>query len=420
MVSYSSEGVQVNVPGGATVRPLFSRMAAGAASPVRHVYSMFGGESGVGYESSFRDESGRLILPDPVLADEEVRLLDELTVRYEAFVKPTRIATLAQKASDLIPLRVKSGAAAARETVASQRYYVEAMKYAVNGLGELENRAASVSVGPDYVLTQVNAGLEGCAVAGLREIVLLRATDVSRIARRDQSQHLALAFMEGGATGFFGFAGIPFNLALSNFLMFRAVQSVAMFYGYDVKGDPAEMEVAASVLMSSFSPDARDGAGARGEGGSGIEAMIGKVLIFAEVTAVKQTATKGWAAMAEHGGITLVLTQIRALANAAARKALEKSGQKALEVSVFRGVLEQLGRRMTLNNVGRIVPGVGAAVGAVIDVGAMKKAVEFADIFYAKRFILEKPLRVAALDEPTARDSLGGRTSGGQGADERS
>lgn len=41
--------------------------------------------------------------------------------------------------------------------------------------------------------------------------------------------------IEGGGTGAFGFWGLPFNLVLSTFLYFRAVQSIAMFYGYDVK-----------------------------------------------------------------------------------------------------------------------------------------------------------------------------------------
>jgi len=62
-----------------------------------------------------------------------------------------------------------------------------------------------------------------------------------------------MAFAEGGATGYFGFAGLPLNLVLSMFLYYRAVQSIAMFYGYDVKHDSAELVIAGEVFMSALS-----------------------------------------------------------------------------------------------------------------------------------------------------------------------
>ena len=42
------------------------------------------------------------------------------------------------------------------------------------------------------------------------------------------------------AGGVAGFAGIPFNNALSTFIYYCTVQSVAMSYGYDEKNDSAE------------------------------------------------------------------------------------------------------------------------------------------------------------------------------------
>jgi len=64
---------------------------------------------------------------------------------------------------------------------------------------------------------------------------------------------------------------------------------------------------------------------------------------------------------------------------------------------VFKTVFEQIGRRLSLKVVQRGVPLVGAALGAFFDTGQMQKIVEYADIFYAKRFILEKEARVAML-----------------------
>ena len=65
---------------------------------------------------------------------------------------------------------------------------------------------------------------------------------------------LTVALVEGAATGVFGFAGLPFNIVLSTFLYFRAVQSIAMFYGYDIKNDPTELIIAGDVFMNALSP----------------------------------------------------------------------------------------------------------------------------------------------------------------------
>lgn len=42
---------------------------------------------------------------------------------------------------------------------------------------------------------------------------------------------------------------MPFNLGLSTFLYYREVQSVAMYYGYDIKNDTAELVIANEYLV---------------------------------------------------------------------------------------------------------------------------------------------------------------------------
>jgi hypothetical protein len=101
--------------------------------------------------------------------------------------------------------------------------------------------------------------------------------------------------------------------------------------------------------------------------------------------------------MVESGGPALVLAQMRALANAAARKALENAGQKGLENSVFREIFEQIGRRLTLKTIQRAVPFVSAGIGALIDTAQMNTVLQYADIFYHKRFLVEKEARVNRL-----------------------
>ena len=164
-------------------------------------------------------------------------------------------------------------------------------------------------------------------------------------------------------------------------IYFRAVQSVAMFYGYDVKDDPSELVIASEVFQSALAPKAKVDAASE---------YMGKVLVYAEAAAVKQTVKKGWSAMVEQGGAALAIAQIRALAHGAARKAVENGGKKALT---------QIGQKMTLETVGKMVPVIGAGFGALFDTAQMKRILDFADLFYHKRFIVEKDQRARALVE---------------------
>jgi hypothetical protein len=122
---------------------------------------------------------------------------------------------------------------------------------------------------------------------------------------------------------------------------------------------------------------------------------------MSKAAVVKQTAKKTWTDMASKGGIPLLIAQMRALANKAAQKALEKAGKKGLENSLFREAFEQIGRKLTLKFVQRAVPVVSAVLGALIDSEQMKNVLNYADVFYQKRFILEKENRIMAINSDT-------------------
>lgn len=218
---------------------------------------------------------------------------------------------------------------------------------------------------------------------------LARGYDISKAVESYKRQDLLWALAEGGTTGYFGFAGLPFNLVLSIFLYYRAVQSVAMFYGYDVKNDSAELVIASEVFMNALSPSS--------SGSDEMSSIIGKVMLMTEITAVKQTAKKTWSDMAARGGIGLLLTQMRALANKSAQKALEKVGQKGLENSLFREIFEQIGKKLSKKALGKAIPVAGAVIGALFDTAQMNTVLEYADVFYNKRYILEKEARINAL-----------------------
>lgn len=162
-----------------------------------------------------------------------------------------------------------------------------------------------------------------------------------------------------------------------------------MFYGYDVKNDSAELVIASEVFMNALSPSS--------SGSDEMSSIIGKVMLMTEITAVKQTAKKTWSDMAARGGIGLLLTQMRALAYKSAQKALEKVGQKGLENSLFREIFEQIGKKLSKKALGKAIPVAGAVIGALFDTAQMNTVLEYADVFYNKRYILEKEARINAL-----------------------
>lgn len=121
----------------------------------------------------------------------------------------------------------------------------------------------------------------------------MRGYEVSKAANRKRFQNTSVAFVEGGVTGAVGVVGIPFNLVLGALAFYRAVQSTAMSYGYDVKNDPAELVIASEVFANSLSPASR--------GGNGVSNNIAKFMAISAAEGVRQTARKTWAAMVERG-----------------------------------------------------------------------------------------------------------------------
>ncbi|MCR5587931.1 MAG: EcsC family protein [Lachnospiraceae bacterium] len=329
-------------------------------------------------------------LPIPLVDSEEINSLDILTNKYKKLTEPSLVAKAVKKVGNtfnaMVTPKIKEIDMSLKQTISEKELYKECMRVVGEGFQTLEKNATKVTISEKEILNKINKIDTTNNLTSLEEICLVRGYNISKIVNRYRLQDLSIALVEGGATGAFGFAGLPFNIVLSTFIYYRAVQSIAMMYGYDVKHDVEELFIASNVFLNALSPSNKES--------SELSSFIGKIMIMTETTVVKQTAKKTWAEMAERGGICLIITQMKALANKSAQKALEKTGQKGLEKSVFKNVLEQVGRALSKKSVGRIVPGVGAIIGALFDTAQMNKVLEYADIFYNKRFILEKEVRV--------------------------
>ena len=334
-------------------------------------------------------EKRKPVMPRPILDDREYAELDDLSKRYEKLTTPGPIVRTAKKVTAIVPDGVKDAVAQIGNTISEQEIYEQALKLIGDGFKVLEEQAARITVSEESVIKGVNAASKAADVESLEEVCRIRAYDVSKAANKKNIQHIVAALLEGGGTGVAGFAGIPFNLVLSTFFYYRAVQSIAMSYGYDVKNDPAELVIASDVFANALSPTSK--------GANGVSNNVAKFMAISAAEGVKQTAKKTWTAMIERGGPALLLAQMRALANAAARKALENAGKKGLENSIFREIFEQIGRRLTLKAIQRAVPVVSAGIGALVDTAQMNTVLQYADIFYHKRFLLEKKERVDRL-----------------------
>ncbi|MDE7009794.1 MAG: EcsC family protein [Oscillospiraceae bacterium] len=328
-------------------------------------------------------------MPTPVVDTKEADALDNLTKRYEKFIEPSKVAKLGQKAVDLVPKDVKELGSYIGLSISESEIYSKAVDLIGVGFSVIEEQIAQVSISEEYVLKQIN-NFSDIKIERLEEICFMRSYDLEKAISAHKRKNIWGALAEGGTTGVLGFWGLPFNIVFSTFLYFRAVQLVAMFYGYDVKNNSEELALASEVFTNALSP-------AKNDVNNEATSIIGKIMLMSQATVVKQTAKKTWTDMATHGGIPLLLTQIRALAHKSAERALENAGAKGLEHSLFKGAFEQIGKKLTLKFISRGVPVVSGFIGACIDTAQMKRVVEFANIFYQKRFIWEKKSRIGYL-----------------------
>jgi len=336
-----------------------------------------------------RNENEEIVIPNPIIDKKEERLVEALNKRYEKLAKQGFINKTTKAIGDKIPQKLKDGVKDVTSKITEQELYEQCMKVVSEGFGKLQEIAAKHTISEDMIINKINSLNKENNIYSLDEICLTRAYDIVKSLENVKSTSYASALIEGGTTGAAGFWGIPFSIVLSTFLFFRTVEEIAMHYGYDVKNDPAELQIVAEVFMKAFNPSETIDVSESGT-------LIMKIMAISEISAVKDCA-KSWSKMAASGSLCLWITQVRALANKQAQKALAEAGKDGLENSVFRSVFNQLGKSFTQANVKKAVPVFGAIVGAAFDTYQMSKIIEYADVFYCKRFLCEKAANIDLL-----------------------
>ena len=245
-------------------------------------------------------------IPEVIVDKKEEQQLIALTDTYNKMIAPSKTTKALKKVEEKIPASIKDAFGSAKEKVSEAEIFIKCLEILAKSFQKIEEVAAKITLSEKQVVKLVNEIIPDNEITSLDEICLARGYDLSKLINKHKFADIGITIVEGAATGYPGFVGIPFNLLISTFLFFRAVQSIAMFYGYDIKNDPAELQIASEVFMSAMNP--------KTSSDSELSGTIAKVMLLTTTTSVKSTVKKGWTAMAEKGGVHLLLTQMRALA----------------------------------------------------------------------------------------------------------
>lgn len=327
-------------------------------------------------------------LPSPILNEKETRLIDQLTERHKKMTSPGLVQKAGSKAIEAIPEPLKALGEEAKKAIDEAELYKQALAVATDGFKIIQENAARFTISEKRIVGRVNKASEGLEAESIDDFVFARSYELAKAANSMRAENLGAALIEGGATGYLGFPGIPFNLVLSTFLYFRAVQSIAMHYGYNVKEDASELVIAGDVFATALSPKSHSSA-------NELSATLGKIMLISQAESIKQAAGKSWGHVIAQGPAGLLIAQMRALANKAAANAVQAAGKQGLEQSIFVNVFKQIGNKLPLKSVERAVPVVSSVFGALFDTAQMNTVLDYADLFYHKRFLLEKEALIA-------------------------
>lgn len=331
---------------------------------------------------------------EPLLDNRELEMLDKLTKEYEEFVKPGVISnalTTAQNwISDIAPKSIQVIMNKAINAASELDMIKKALEHAGKGFLVLQSHASQLTMDKNAIVESLKSSNKD--LERYEQICALRSYNIENVVGNQDYKNLIIAFIEGSVCGAPGLPGVPFNIALSFLIYFRAVQSIALYYGYNIKDEQSELAFAATVTIQSLTPTAEKSADTLG-------GLLGKMMFAANLTALKSALTnKTFFEMAQKGGSELLFVQIRALANMAAQKALNKAGKDGIEAGIFKNLLEQVSKYISKETAKKAIPIVGALVGGLSDTYYMNRILKGANMVYHKRFLFEKEQRIKNLN----------------------
>lgn len=328
------------------------------------------------------DERNIYVIPEPAIDVNEVRSSLRLLQRYNNLLTPNKILTKAGKTIvELIPKDVKDSAEQLFRTVNEADIYKKTLSVISDSFKQIERYASGKTLSEEFIISAVNSVVPQNTVTDLKEFCLARGYNISSLVFDFKRKNLFYAMANGAGTGAFGLAGLPANLALTLFLYYRAVQSVAMIYGYNVKTDNVEMVIAGEVLIAALNPLTENSGGINGALN---EFLALKPLFLSDKGDASPEALKK-------------LCEIKSMAKESLNQDAYKSTSGGFEYTVYKKVFEKLGEKFSKKILKKGIPLASTVIGAVTDSLEMNTVIEYADIFYNKRFLAEKKDNLKAL-----------------------
>ena len=239
------------------------------------------------------------------LNEKEKELIELLTFQYEKFIEPSLLqkgtTNVKTYISNITPEPVKIYLDKSLTNISEAKLIVQTLEVAGRGFGLLQETAANMTLNKQSVIIKLSKIEQNI---DFESICKLRSYEIEGVLTNNKWKDNSIALIEGVGTGMFGLVGIPFNLALSMLLYYRAVQNVALMYGYDVKDDPRELDIASSVTMNCLFPNNSQT--------DDIMNVIGKMVLASNLTSLKKSLNSlTFKQMAEMGGAEQLFVQIR-------------------------------------------------------------------------------------------------------------
>lgn len=323
-----------------------------------------------------------------MLDKKEEKILEQLDIKYEEFRKESLLGKakdeIMKKSKDIIPNKAQEFVKEKIHIVSEADIWEKVMEIAGEGFVILQGVAAKYTIDEQKILQnmiKINSNIDS-----LEKVFQMKSYEIEKIIFSNEWKIYIQNIIQAAPTGAAGFVGIPFNIVLSTFIQFRTVQLIAMHYGYDIKSSQAEMDYASSVYLKIISKGKISEVDGYGE-------LIGKMMAQAELGALRKALnTKTYAQMAQDGGINLLYVQLRAIANKAARSALEKASQKEIENQALKKILQNVSEKMSQKAGAKAIPGISSVLSVLIDTRQIYKIMKISNIIYQKRFLLDKEM----------------------------
>ena len=113
-----------------------------------------------------------------VLDKKEIDSLDRLNDRYEKLTKPSHLAKLGERATEIIPNGVKNIFEGVGKSISEQELYIQAMNQVSNGFKTIEEQAAKLSVSEQKIVKDLQKQGE---LDSYQDIPRLRSYELPRL-----------------------------------------------------------------------------------------------------------------------------------------------------------------------------------------------------------------------------------------------